>query len=321
MVSRRIILRGAFLALAAGTAYKYRGLITGEEDTSDNILPDKIPLPTWRPEDKGKLQYIVIDADTGVTLLGRHAHKKQEPASLTKLMTLALVFEAMTNKDTKFNLSSLVTIPEYINRVGAGIAVFEGLKPGERYKARDLLIGAGSRSDSYSTLALAIHLGSSDVYNWDGNEAKKAEKFKRLMNQKADEIGMRDTNFAVITGLPNRKNISNPHDMALLMKYIKDTYPRAAEIALGQAKFNISAISKSSDHTSRLLKARPNEIEFAKTGWTNRAGYNLAVFAEKSGRNLIAIVMGADGRNHRNSVMKNILSQAVKIEAKPKLSL
>lgn len=324
MISRRLLLRGLFTAVVTGAAYK----LYYKEETVGGIAIKDLPVPTPHPDDKAttkktekeKLQYIVVDADTGTILVEHNAKRIQEPASLTKLMSLTLVFEAMTSKDTHFNMNSMVTIPDYINRVGPGIAVFEEIKAGKSYKAKDLLIGAGSRSDAYSTLALAIHLGSKDVYNWGGTEEEKAEKFLALMNKKAADIGMNDTNFAVITGLPNRKNVSTAYDMALLIKYIRENYPKAAEIALGKAHFDISSISKSSNHTSRLLKERPNEIEFAKTGYTNRAGYNLAVLAKSSGKNLIGIVMGADGRNHRNAVMKQILKQAVSLKKQAALT-
>lgn len=256
------------------------------------------------------LQYIVLDANTGRVVLERNANEQREPASLTKLMTLALVFEAMRDPNTSFNLNSRVTIPEYINRVGRGIAVFDKLKAGQKFRARDLMIGAGSRSDAYSTLALALHLGSDTVYKWGGSESDKANRFIRLMNQKAAELGMNDTNFAVMTGLPNRRNKSTPHDIALLIAYIQKNFPRSAEIALGQPKFNIRNVSGAGTHTSRLLKARPSQIKFAKTGWTNAAGYCLGVLANQSGRELIGVVFGARDRPHRNAVMKQILSDA-----------
>lgn len=305
MVSRRWILSGLFAGAGAGAiAYKF----WPEQPEPERFAPTKSLNPVIRPA-RG-LQYIVTNAQTGDIILEQNANVRRQPASLTKVMALALVYEALSDPNTNFHLDTEVPIPEYINRVGRGIAVFENLRGQESAKARDLLIGAGSRSDAYSTLALALHLGAPEVYDWGANEDIRANSFLALMNQKAQEIGMHNSNFSVMTGLPNPDNISTPHDISILMRYVRDNFPNSAELSLGQPTFDISDISASTTHSSRLLRSRPREILFAKTGWTNAAGFCLSVLSERNRQQYIGTVFGAQDRAHRNEVMINILDQA-----------
>jgi len=255
------------------------------------------------------LRYIVFNPETRETVLGRNIHQRRHMASLTKLMSMALVFEAMADRDTNFNLNSEVEIPNIINRIGRDIATFT-VSAGQSFRAEDLMIGACSRSDAYSTLALAVHLGHDNVYGWDGSVADKMFRFIQLMNEKAVEIGMENTNFEVTTGLPYRNHYSTPYDMALLMDYLQRRFSNTVEIACGQDEFNIQPLSNAFEHTSRLLRARPERVLWGKTGWTNAAGYCLGVMYERDNKPLISVVMGADGRGHRNSVTIDILTQA-----------
>lgn len=257
------------------------------------------------------LRYIVTDYATGQELVSKDAHRRNHPASLTKLMTLYLVMKAMTDEGTDFDLRSRVTIPESIRLIGRGIAVFEKLKIGRKYRARDLLIGAGSKSDAYSTLALALHVAG--VRGWKGSENARLDKFIDAMNDAAADLGMDNSHFSVTTGLPYANHYSTPADMARLVRAMQREFPQLCEMALGQPTFNISALSNSGVHSSSLLRANPDIIKFAKTGYTNAAGYCLATFASVNGRHLVSAVIGADGTSHRNSVTMSILREASEV--------
>lgn len=301
MVSRRFVIGGLFgTAVAGAGAWHFRPRQT--------YAPEISQRPQIRPA-RG-LQYVVLNAENGKTIIGQQQDAIRQPASLTKMMTLACVFDALSNPDTDFNLASRVTIPKYINNIGSGIAVFENLKPGQEHSVEDLLIGCGSRSDAYSTIALALHLGSPNVYAWGNDEDENAAHFLNLMNEKAIAIGMGSSHFSVMTGLPHSENLSTPSDMARLIEYLVSNYPQSSEIALGQPHFDLNPISSSTTHTSRFLRANPEEIDFAKTGWTNAAGFCLGVYSDYQDTKLIGVVFGARDRNHRNQVMRQILDSA-----------
>jgi D-alanyl-D-alanine carboxypeptidase (penicillin-binding protein 5/6) len=313
MVTRRQGLIGAFAALGAAGLSGVTYLLTQPEP-----IEPPIPRPASERPRLG-IQYVVVDANSGQTILERYPDVRRQPASLTKMMTLAVVFKAMNDDKTNFKLSSKVTIPEYIEKVRSDLAVFDNLKPGDQYDARDLLTGAGSRSDAFSTIALALHVGSKEVYNWEGTESEKADRFIGEMNKLAAEIGMSSSHFSVITGSPSKQNLSTPHDIARLISYLDKTFPELAELTFGKPSFDIAPASKSSVHSSKLLRARPSEIDFAKTGYTDLAGYCLGVRAHKNGHTLIATVFGASSDQERNDVMRRILAEAAtKLEPPPK---
>ncbi len=264
------------------------------------------------------VQFAVRDARTGVLLLGQGAGKRRHPASLTKMMSLYQVFAAMNDGKTDFNLKSQIEIPSIVDLIGPGIAVIESLEVGKSYPARELLMAVGSRSDARSTLALVVHTGK--ALGWD--EAKPSfgtarerelaimTRFIKRMNAAAGRLGMNDTLFRVTTGLPSEGHYSTPGDIALLVARLHHEFPALSEIAMGKAEPDFRVLSTPRRHSSRLLRARPGEIHFAKTGWTNAAGYCLAVYATVNGRDMVGTVIGADDRSHCNGVMMNALTRA-----------
>ncbi|PZO84363.1 MAG: hypothetical protein DI626_08310 [Micavibrio aeruginosavorus] len=255
------------------------------------------------------LQYIVTDSNGNV--IDRKASKqKRHPASLTKMMTLYCVMAAMKDTKTDFNLDTPVEIPELINIIGDGIAVFENLKPGQKYPAGKLMTGAGSRSDAYCTLALAIHLGDKNIYNWQGTERQKLDRFLKLMNVTAAKLGMDDTHFSVCTGLPQSNHYSTPKDIAVMMRAMQENFPKSCELAMGQPHFDLKPLSNATNHSSKILRRHGDEVMFAKTGWTNDAGYCLAVLSKIQGKEVTAVIFGADSDAHRNKVMETLLQKA-----------
>lgn len=267
--------------------------------------------------------FAVMDIQGDGTVVGYDENKQKHPASLTKLMTAEIVMGALINFQADFNLNSLVEIPHLIKDVRSDVYALRQLRAGDKVPAKDLLIAMGARSDAFSTLALALHVGSKKVLNWGGSEKDKFYKFLSEMNKRAIEIGMMSSNFNVITGAPSENHYSTPRDIAVLMKHIQETYPNLAELSFGQPNFHLIQYKSSQHHTSRLLRQHPEEVKWAKTGYTDAAGFCLSVYYNKNNVPLFGVVMGERSESGRNNSMVHILEQGYKIVhpdmLKPKL--
>lgn len=241
------------------------------------------------------MQYAVLDRDTGQLLEGRGAHKQATAASLTKVMALYVVSQAIASPHTNFNLGSGVKIPRIINDIPGTAAAIRSIKPGQIRNLQQLLVNAGSRSDAISITALAV--ATADAYGWKGSEASKLRQFVGLMNEQAEKLGMRDSHFTDVVGL-RADNISTPYDIATLFHKFENQYPRLAEISLGEGR------------SSRYAARNPNDTDLVKTGYTRAAGFNLAVAGQNtSGDELIAAVFGARSKHHRVSTMTDLMGR------------
>ncbi len=301
-LSRRSFIGGTIGALFAALA---------EGAQRSQNKKQAVAKPAAKPafRETPKLQYLMMD-ETGRVVAGHKADQKRHIASLTKMMTLYCVMAAMNDPKTGFTLDSPVEIPRRIDLIGAGIAILDRVRAGQKYPARKLMTGAGSRSDAYSTLALALHLGEKQVYNWPGTEDQKLGRFIDLMNRTAKKLGMNDTHFEVCTGVPSPNHYSTPHDVAFLIRALQRDFPNLSEVAMGQPRFDIRPLTGAHDHTSKVLRRHPGEVLFAKTGQTNDAGYCLGLAARFNGHMYRGVVLGADNDGHRNKVMEVLLAQA-----------
>ena len=256
-----------------------------------------------------KLRYVVVDPETNSIVVESGAKEHAHPASLTKMLNLLMVFEAMTHNDTKL-MGSKVKIPE--TPLPKALAQFEAFKLGEAYDINVLLAASGNKSEARSTVALAYALGDENAYGWGGTEEQRRERFLTLTNERLEEIGLTDTDIHVLTGWKNSQHHTTARDIAVAMDYIQSNFPKSAEIAMGQARAEELKPYTPSDpvHSSRLLRARPERVLWAKTGYLKEHGYSHAVYYEKDEKPLIAVVLGADTKSESNSKVLEILTEA-----------
>lgn len=236
---------------------------------------------------------ILMVADTGTVLYEKNDNKKLPPASMTKIMTMLLIMDAL--KSGKISLNEKVRASEHAASMG-GSQIF--LEEGETMTVKELLkaIAIGSANDA--SMAMAEKIAGSE------------EEFVKMMNEKAKELGLKNTHFVNPSGLPVEDHYSSAKDMAImakaLLQYDKITgYTGRYEDYLREDtddKFWLV-------NTNRLIKFYPG-VDGLKTGYTNEAKYCLTATAKKNGMRVIAVVMGAPTPKSRNGQITNMLDYA-----------
>jgi serine-type D-Ala-D-Ala carboxypeptidase (penicillin-binding protein 5/6) len=217
---------------------------------------------------------VLMDGDTGRVLYEKDAHSKSRIASITKIMTAVLAVESG-------RMDEDVTVSE--NASGTeGSSLY--LKAGEKIKLEDLVYGLMLRSGNDSAVAIAEFVGGS------------LEGFVHLMNQKAAEIGMKDSHFSNPHGLDDHEDhYSTAYDMALLTKYAmeNDLYKKIAGTKVHTAPNPEEKWDRKWKNKNRLVTELYKYSTGGKTGYTKRAKRTLVSTASKDGENLIAVTLNA----------------------------
>lgn len=248
---------------------------------------------------------ILVDADTGKILYAKNADIALPPASMVKIMTELLVWEAIDAGDIDWE--ETVEIDQVLYDISAN-PTFSGvgLKLGEEYTVRSLYEAMAINSDNATTMALAKLVAGSEG------------EFVKLMDEKAEEIGLTDYEFVNSTGLdnamlgehypegtePDGVNYLSARSLAILSAYFIDKYPESLEIAsMPEAEFADLPIRNWNwmlEHDAEYLEPLYYEgVDGLKTGRTDLAGYCFAGTAEVDGKRLITVVMKADSEEHR----------------------
>ena len=231
---------------------------------------------------------VLMEKETGTVLYEDHAHDKLEPASVTKVMTLLLVMEAIDSGRLK--LDDMVTVSARAASMG-GSQVY--LKEGEHMTVDDMLKAVAVVSGNDAAVALAEHLAGSE------------SAFVERMNQRARELGMEDTNFLNCTGLPAAGHLTSAYDIALMSRAL-----------IGHAKIReYTTIWMDTIRDGQFQLANTNKlVRFyegctgLKTGSTDSALYCLSATAERDGMELIAVVMKSPTSAQRFESAKSLLN-------------
>ncbi|MEI2358282.1 D-alanyl-D-alanine carboxypeptidase family protein [Mesobacillus zeae] len=230
---------------------------------------------------------ILMDQQSGRIIYEKDAHSVRRIASITKIMTAILAIES-GKLDDRVKVSSNASGTE-------GSSLF--LKPGEKIKLADLVYGLMLRSGNDSAVAIAEHVGGS----LDG--------FVYMMNQKAEEIGMKNTHFANPHGLDDHENHhSTAYDMAILTRYAmeNDLYRKIAGTKIHRAPNPNEPWDRVWKNKNRLLTELYKYCTGGKTGYTKRAKRTLVTTASKGGFDLIAVTLdGSDDWNDHISMYES----------------
>ena len=238
------------------------------------------------PEAEARYASIIVDAETGEVLRSRNADTRRYPASLTKMMTLYLLFEAVDNG--RLSLESKLKVS----------------KRAARQPASKLWLSAGSTIRVENAIRALIVKSANDVAvvvaeALGGTEAGFAEQ----MTRKANALGMSRTTFRNASGLPNRRQRSTARDMARLARALMQDFPHRYHYFDDQ-RFRYG--SRTHRTPNRLL-GDYRGLDGMKTGYIRASGFNLVSSAERDGRRIIAVVFGGRTARSRNSHMVNLL--------------
>lgn len=265
----------ASLALAVATA------VAPVASTAQAQIP-YLQLPAAQP----KYAAVVVDAKTGEVLYAKRADSPRYPASITKVMTLYLTFEAL--QSGRLHLDDAVEISP---RAAAQAPSKLGLRPGESLTVEQAMNALAIKSANDIAVAMAEKLGGSEA------------RFAAMMTLRAQELGMRNTRFVNASGLPDSRQISTARDIAILSRAVMRDYPQYYKL-FSTPQFTFRGTTMR-NHNG-LLGRMPG-VDGLKTGYTNASGYNIAVSAVRDNRRLITVVMGAPSTAIRNNNAEDLI--------------
>ena len=233
-----------------------------------------------------KYASIVVDADSGRVLHATNPDARNYPASLTKMMTLYLLFEAI--EQNRYQMSSPLTVSP---RASAAAPSKLGLRPRSTITVNEAIQAIVTKSANDVAVTIGENLG--------GTEAK----FALLMTAKAHELGMRHTTFKNASGLPSKTQFSSARDMAILARRLQRDFPQhyrffaLTEFARGNEVYRT--------HNNLLLSYEG--ADGIKTGFTVASGFNLVASAHRDGKRLIGVVFGGNSARTRDAHMADLL--------------
>ncbi|MCF1707605.1 serine hydrolase [Tabrizicola sp. J26] len=229
----------------------------------------------------------VMDARTGETLYSNNADTRLYPASLTKMMTLYVTFQAIQNGE--ISLDSMVTVSK---NAAAQPPSRLGLKAGQKIQLRYLIRAAAVKSANDAASAIGDALGGSQ------------KGFARRMNATAKAIGMKNTTFVNANGLTAKGHLSTAHDMSILGRRLFYDFPQYYNIF--SRRTTDAGIATVANTNRRFLDSYKG-ADGIKTGYTEPAGFNLTASAQRGNVRIIATVFGGKSTAHRNAKMAELL--------------
>ena len=229
---------------------------------------------------------IVIDGETGEVLRSRNADIRRYPASLTKMMTLYLLFEAID--EGRLSLTSKLKVSK---RAAGQPASKLGLRAGSTIRVEDAIKALAVKSANDIAVVVAEALGGTEV------------EFARKMTRKAKALGMSRTAFRNASGLPNRKQRSTARDMAQLARALMRDFPHRYHYFDDESFRYRGRVHRS---PNKLLGSYRG-MDGIKTGYIRASGFNLVASAERDGRRVVAVVFGGKTARSRNRHMANLL--------------
>ena len=255
-------------------------------------LPTPGPAPVAQSSDN-RYAAIVVDAISGEVLFARRADSQRYPASVTKVMTLYLVFEALAagrvSLDDEIRVSPLAASqpPSKL-----------GLAAGQTIRLDDAMRATAVRSANDMAMVLAEHVGGSQA------------RFAAAATLKAQALGMTQTRYVNPNGLPDARQVTSARDLAILARAVMRDYPQYYSY-FGLHDWAYSG--RDYRNTNGLLLGG-NGYDGIKTGYTNASGYNLAASAVRDGRRIITVVLGGRSSASRNAHVAELMDTGFEVE-------
>lgn len=236
---------------------------------------------------------VLMDAATGTVMFSKNSHERLPPASITKVMTMLLIMEAIDNGSLQWD--EKVRTSEHAASMG-GSQIF--LETGEEMTVEDLFKGIAMASGNDASVAMAEKIAGSE------------ELFVQKMNEKAEQLGMKNTSFANTNGLPAEGHYSSAHDIAILSRELLK-YEKVTEFT---GKYEDYLRKHTKDpfwlvNTNKLVRFYPG-VDGLKTGYTSKAKFCLSATANHDGFRVIAVVLGEPNTKTRNLEVSQMFDYA-----------
>jgi len=251
------------------------------------------PPPVAQSSDNSRYASIVVDASSGEVLFARFADARRYPASITKVMTLYLVFEALESGKVKLT-DNLTVSPRAASQPPSKL----GLAAGQSISLDDAMRATAVRSANDMAVVLAEHIAGSEA------------QFTARMTAKARELGMDHTRFTTANGLPDTRQATTARDLSILSRAVMRDYPQYYRyLGLHDWYYN----GRDYRNTNGLL-ATGRGYDGIKTGFTNASGYNLAASSVRDGKRIITIVMGGRSTKSRNEHVAELMDTGFEVQ-------
>jgi D-alanyl-D-alanine carboxypeptidase len=233
---------------------------------------------------------IVVDANTGKTLDEKSADGLRHPASLTKIMTLYLLFERL--ESGKMKLSNMMPVSEHASEQAPTKL---GLRPGSSLNVEDAIRGLVTRSANDAAVVIAEAIG--------GDE----EGFAKMMTAKARALGMSHTTYVNASGLPDDDQVTTARDQSVLGRAIQERFPRY------YTYFSTSSFTYRGEEirNHNHLLGRVEGVDGIKTGYTRASGFNLVTSVHRNGRHIVAVVLGGGSAGARDARMRDLIEEHI----------
>ncbi len=231
---------------------------------------------------------IIVDANSGATLASNSPDGVRHPASLTKVMTLYLLFERL--ESGKIALDSELPVSEHASEQDPTKL---GLRPGQTLRVEDAIKGVVTKSANDAAVVIAEALG--------GDESD----FAKMMTRKARSLGMTKTTYVNASGLPADDQVTSARDQATLGRAIQDRFPRYYRYFATEA-FNFRGHTV---HGHNHLLGSVEGVDGIKTGYTRASGFNLITNLRRGNRHLVGVVMGGRSGGSRDATMRSLLAE------------
>jgi len=233
---------------------------------------------------------IVVDGNSGAVLQASHPDALRHPASLTKIMTLYLLFEHL--EVGKIKLDSPLKVSEH----ASGQAPTKlGLKPGETIAVEDAIKAIITKSANDAAVVVAENLG--------GDESN----FAKLMTQKARALGMTRTTYINASGLPDDDQITTARDQALLGRLIQKRFPRYYKYFSTESFVYHGEVMRNHNHLLGAIEG----VDGIKTGFTRASGFNVVTSVHRDGHYIVAVVMGGRSSLERDAQVRELISAQI----------
>jgi D-alanyl-D-alanine carboxypeptidase len=231
---------------------------------------------------------IIVDGNSGATLTANNPDASRHPASLTKIMTLYLLFERLDAD--KIKLDTEMEVSEHASEQAPTKL---GLRPGQTIRVEDAIKGLVTRSANDAAVVIAEAIG--------GDE----DDFAKLMTRKARALGMSKTVYRNASGLPDDDQVTTARDQSTLGRAIQDRFPRYYRY-FSTSAFNYHGQSiRNHNHLLGTVEG----VDGIKTGYTRASGFNLVTSMRRGNRHLVGVVLGGRSGGSRDAIMRSLLAE------------